>query len=93
MSAFTDKKRPRSLRSGLSALRSGGWNFEVAFIYPFSTLKKKRKKKKRSQAACDKLLLVGREARRRPVHEREGGSRPVVRANEMSIKIPEIQIN
>ena len=33
---------------------------------------------------CDKLLLLGKEARRQPVHEREGGSRPVVRTNEMS---------
>ena len=41
-SAFTDKKRPRSLKSGLSALRSGGRNFELVF---FQYLKKKKREK------------------------------------------------
>ena len=37
MSASTDKLRPRSLRSGLLALGSGGWRFEegshLCFMY------------------------------------------------------------
>ena len=47
MSALSPKKRPRILRSGESAVGCGGRSFDVAFIYPFSTLKKKKKKKNR----------------------------------------------
>ena len=47
MSASTDKLRPLSLRSGLSALGSGGRRFEegshLCFMY---ILKKKKRKKK-----------------------------------------------
>ena len=42
MSALSPKKRPRILRSGELAVGCGGWNFDVAFIYPFNTLKKNR---------------------------------------------------
>ena len=47
MSALSPKKHPRILRSGESAVECGGRSFDVAFIYPFSTLKKKKKKKNR----------------------------------------------
>ena len=45
MSALSPKKRPRILRSGESAVGCGGRSFDVAFIYPFSTLKKNKQKK------------------------------------------------
>ena len=43
MPALSPKKRPRILRSGESAVGCGGRSFDVAFIYPFSTLKIKNK--------------------------------------------------
>ena len=42
MSALSPKKRPLILRSGESAVGYGGQSFDVAFIYPFNTLKKNR---------------------------------------------------
>ena len=53
MSAYTDKVRPRTLRSGLSALGSGGRSFEEGSHLCFMYLKKKKKKEQ-----CHKLLLV-----------------------------------
>ena len=51
MSAYTDKVRPRTLRSGLSALGSGSQSFEegsyLCFIF-----------KKRKLEQCHKLLVV-----------------------------------
>ena len=44
MSALSPKKRPRILRSGESAVGYGRRSFDVAFIHPFSTLKKKQRK-------------------------------------------------
>ena len=56
MSAFTDKVRPRTLRSGLCALGSGGRSYEegshICLMYFFL------KKKKRKLDQCHKLLLV-----------------------------------
>ena len=46
MSVSTDKLRPRSLRSGLSALGSGGRRFEEGSHLCFTYLKKKKKKNK-----------------------------------------------
>ena len=56
MSAYTDKVRPCTLRSGLSALGSGGWRLEEGSHLCFMYLKKKEKKTKIEQ--CDNLLLV-----------------------------------
>ena len=44
MSALSPKKRPapRILRSGELAVGCGCQSFDVALIYPFSTLKKNR---------------------------------------------------
>ena len=47
MSVSTDKLRARSLRSGLSALGSGGRRFEEGSHLCFTYLKKKLKKKKK----------------------------------------------
>ena len=55
MSAYTDKVRPRTLRSGLSALGSGGRSFEEGSHLWFMYLKKEEKKKIEQ---CHKLLLV-----------------------------------
>ena len=49
MSAYTDKVRPHTLRSGLSALGSGGRSFMYL---------KKKKEEKRKIEQCHKLLLV-----------------------------------
>ena len=57
MSAYTDKVRPRTLRSGLSALGSGGRNFEEGSHLCFMYLKKNKKNKKIIEQ-CHKLLLV-----------------------------------
>ena len=56
MSAYTDKVRPRTLGSGLSALASGGRRLEEGSHLCFMYLKKKEKKTKIEQ--CDNLLLV-----------------------------------
>ena len=56
MSAYTDKVRPRTLRSGLLALGSGGQSFEEGSHLCFMYLKKK--KKKRIIEQYHKLLLV-----------------------------------
>ena len=53
MSAYTDKVRPRTLRSGLSALGSGGRSFEEGSHLCFVYLKKGEKIEQ-----CHKLLLV-----------------------------------
>ena len=54
MSAYTDKVRPRTLRSGLSALGSGSQSFEEGSHLCFMYLKKKEKKVEQ----CHKLLVV-----------------------------------
>ena len=46
MSAYSDKVRPRTLRSGLSALGSGSRSFEEGSHLCFMYLKKRREKKK-----------------------------------------------
>ena len=51
MSAYTDKVRPHTLISGLSALGSGGWSFEEGSHLCFMYLKKE-------EDQCHKLLLV-----------------------------------
>ena len=51
---YTDKVRPRTLRSGLSTLGSGGWSFEEGSHLCFMYLKKEGKKIEQ----CYKLLLV-----------------------------------
>ena len=56
MSAYTDKVRPHTLRSGLSALGSGGQSFEEGLHLCFMYLKKKIIINKIEQ--CHKLLLV-----------------------------------
>ena len=54
--AYTDKVRPRTLRSGLiSALGSGGRSWLTSLLY---VLKKKKEEKKRKIEQCHKLLLV-----------------------------------
>ena len=53
MSAYTDKVRPRTLRSGLSALESGGRSFEEGSHICFMYLKNTQKIEQ-----CHKLLLV-----------------------------------
>ena len=58
MSAYTDKVRPSTLRSGLSALGSGGRTFEEGSHLCFMYLKKKEEKKERKIEQCHKLLLV-----------------------------------
>ena len=57
MTASTDKKCPRTLRGGRSGLASDERGFEVAFIYPFSTLKKNRP----SSRASVMMFWVGHE--------------------------------
>ena len=57
MLAYTDKIRPRILRSGLSATGSGGRSFEECSHLCFMYLKKKRKKERKIEQ-CHKLLLV-----------------------------------
>ena len=57
MSASTDKVCPHTLRSGLSALGSGGQSFEQGSHLCFMYLKKKEKKKRKVEQ-CHKLLLV-----------------------------------
>ena len=57
MSTYTDKVRPRTLRSGLLALGSGGRSFEEGSHLCFMYLKKKEKKKRKIEQ-CHKLLLV-----------------------------------
>ena len=57
MSAYTDKVRPRTLRSGLSALGSGGRSFEEGSHLCFMYLKNKIKIKYKIEQ-CHKLLLV-----------------------------------
>ena len=70
MSALSPKKRPRILRSGESAVGCGGRSFDVAFIYPFSTLKKKTKKTKKTEKVRNEKdvsrlsCLAGRELQR-----------------------------
>ena len=54
MSAYTDKVRPCTLRSGLSAIESGGRSFEESSHLCFMYLKKKNN----NNRACHKLLLV-----------------------------------
>ena len=56
MSMYTDKVCPRTLRSGLLAVGSGGRSFEEGSHLCFMYLKKKEKKRKMDQ--CHKLLLV-----------------------------------
>ena len=54
------KNHPRILRSGLGC---GGWSFDVAFIYPFSTIKKIKKATRTGLSeTCHKCLsrLKGR---------------------------------
>ena len=51
MSAYTDKVRPRTLRSGLSPLGSGSQSFEEGSHICFMYLKKKKKIEQ-----CHKLL-------------------------------------
>ena len=52
MSALSPKKRPRILRSGESAVECSGRSFDVAFIYPFSTLKKTKQRKSGMGKMC-----------------------------------------
>ena len=61
--ALSRKNHPRILRSGQSALGCGGRSFDVAFIYPFSTLKKA--KRSGLSETCHKCLsrLKGRHVR------------------------------
>ena len=54
MSAYTDKVRPRTLRSGLSAFGSGGRSFEEGSHLCFMYLNNKKIKIEQ----CHKLLLV-----------------------------------
>ena len=56
MLAYTDKVRPRTFKSGLSALGSGGRSFEEGSHLCFMYLKKRKEKRKIEQ--CHKLLLV-----------------------------------
>ena len=61
MSAYTDKVRPRTLRSGLSALGSGGRSFEEGSHLCFMYILKKKKyiiKIESLREQCYKLLLV-----------------------------------
>ena len=52
MSALSPKKSPRILRSGESAVECGDWSFDVAFIYPFSSLKTKKTEKSGMSEMC-----------------------------------------
>ena len=56
MSAYTDKVRPHTLRSGLSALGSGGRSFEEGSHLCFMYIKER--KKERIIEQCHKLLVV-----------------------------------
>ena len=58
MLVYTDKVCLRTLRSGLSALGSGGRSFEEGSHLCFMYFKKKKKKKERKVEQCYKLLLV-----------------------------------
>ena len=59
ISSYTDKVRPRTIKSCLSALGSGGRSFEEGSHLCFMYFKKRRKKeKKRKIEQCHKLLLV-----------------------------------
>ena len=59
MSAYTDKVRPRTLRSGLSTLGGGSQTFEEGSHLCFMYLKKKKKREeKRKIEKCHKLLAV-----------------------------------
>ena len=61
MSAYTDKVRPRTLRSGLSALGSGGRSFEEGSHLCFMYILKKKIyiiKIESLREQCYKLLLV-----------------------------------
>ena len=49
MSALSPKKSSRILRSGESAVGCGDWSVDVAFIYPFSTLKTKKNREVRNE--------------------------------------------
>ena len=61
MSASTDKLRPRSLRSGLSSLGSGGRRFEEGSHLCFTYILKKKNLKKNwcGMKACVPDLLGG----------------------------------
>ena len=54
MSASTDKVHPRSLRSGLSELGSGGWRFESHLCFTY--LKEKVKSFVRYE--CNQVISV-----------------------------------
>ena len=59
MSASTDKLRPRSLRSGLSALGSGGWRFEEDSHLCFTYLKNKSVWYEGNRVVSVRVLLGG----------------------------------